>query len=210
MREQINKIGKKARDILINAGKRRKLRNHDFTLISCDCTGGMIYHDLKQQFRTPTINMYFTAPDYVKFIKNIRSYLDEPMIDMEEESRREGYPVAALGDIRLHLVHYASVAEAQMKWNERKKRINWNNCFYILCDRNYCTPEVMRDFDDFITGGGYSGVLFTHEPHEELKSSFYIRGSESKDCIDGMTLNTSLLRKRYDMFDWVGFLNGHR
>lgn len=113
-----------------------------------------------------------------------------------------------LGDIKLHLVHYVSVEQAQVKWNERKERINWNNCFYIMNDRNYCTPDDMRDFDDFITGGGYRGVLFTHKPYEELKSSFYIRGSEEKEYVDIMASYTSLLRRRLDQFDWVGALNG--
>lgn len=154
MKEQIKWIRNQLRDIAVNNGKRSRLANRDFTLISSDCTGGMVYHEFKQQFRSPTVNMYFDAGDYIRFIKNTREYLDASMVGLADESRREGYPVAMLGDIRLHLVHYASVGEAREAWDRRKRRINWDNCFYIMNDRNGCTPEDMKDYDTFITRGG--------------------------------------------------------
>lgn len=154
MKKELKNIRNLMRDIAINSNNCRRLTNHDFTLISSDCTGGMIYHDLKQKFLSPTINMYFDAKDYIKFIKNTKAYLDMPMVELKEESREEGYPVALLKDIKLHLVHYISIEDAQKKWNERKQRINWDNCFYIMNDRNHCSLESMKDYDDFITGGG--------------------------------------------------------
>lgn len=154
MREQLKQARNRVRDITINYNNRRKLTNHDFTLIASDCTGGMIYHDLNQKFLSPTINMYFDAKDYIKFIKNAQDYLDVPMVELQEESKAEGYPVVLLKDIKLHLVHYISVEEAQEKWNQRKRRINWDNCFYVMNDRNYCSLDDMRDFDEYVTGGG--------------------------------------------------------
>ncbi|MCM1262989.1 MAG: DUF1919 domain-containing protein [Butyrivibrio sp.] len=206
MREKLKQIRDSVRDITINRCNRRKLTNQNFTLISSDCTGGMIYHDLKQKFCSPTINMYFDARDYIKFIKNIHDYLDEPMAELKEESQKEGYPVALLKDIKLHLVHYLSVENAQEKWNERKQRMNWDNCFYIMNDRNYCTINDMKEFDDFVVRGGRNGVLFTHKYHPELKTAFYIKGSEDKDFVDIIPQYVSLLHRRYDQFDWIEFL----
>lgn len=202
-----NSIRNGIRDAVINNSNRRKLTNHNFTLISSDCTGGTIYHDLKQEFMSPTINMYFDAKDYIKFIKSPKDYLDVPMVELKEESKEKGYPVALLKDIRLYLVHYASVKEAQEKWNKRKWRINWDNCFYIMSDRNYCTLNDMNEYEKFITQGGYSGVLFTHSYYPELKHSFYIKGCENMDYVGIMTQYVSLLHKRYDQFDWIKFLN---
>lgn len=34
-----------------------RLQNHDFEIISSNCIGGILYHDVGEQFRTPTINL---------------------------------------------------------------------------------------------------------------------------------------------------------
>lgn len=63
------------RDVLYNRKLRIKLSNHDFSLITSDCTGGCIAKDLKVRMNSPTRNFYFNADDYIKFCKNIDYYL---------------------------------------------------------------------------------------------------------------------------------------
>lgn len=204
-KEIMNHIRNKIRDFTINRSIRNRLKNHDFTLISSDCTGGMLYHELNHKFMSPTINMYFEASEFIKFAKNIKQYIDIPMAELKEESREKGYPVALLGDIKLYLVHYTSIEEAQKKWDERKLRINWNNCFYIMNDRNNCSLSDIQEFDALT--GGYNGVFFSHLPYPKLKSTFYISDCKDMDHVDVMIAYISLLHRRYDQFDWVHFLN---
>ena len=45
------------------------LKNKDFTIISHNCVGGVIYHDLGLKFNTPTINLFFMAKDFIKYNK---------------------------------------------------------------------------------------------------------------------------------------------
>lgn len=184
------------------------MKNTDVTIISSDCTGGFIYHDLGLQFLSPTINMYFDAPDFMKFIKNLETYLDARMEYLEEDSLKEGYPVAKLNDIKLYLVHYKSVDEAQRKWDERKKRINWSNLFYVMNDRNFCTEKEMLEFDEFLQEGVLKpGVLFTHIKRPDIRSSFYITGCEREPYVSIMMAYVTLFKRRYDQFDWVSRLN---
>ena len=71
------------RDQLINRPNRVRLKNHGFTIMASDCTGGMIYHDLKERFDSPTINMFLSASDYLKFISQPQAYLDFPMREVQ-------------------------------------------------------------------------------------------------------------------------------
>ena len=54
---------------------------------------------------------------------------------MEQEiSRLEGdfeCPTGLLGDIKINFMHYKSFEEGVMKWEQRKKRINWDNLFLV-------------------------------------------------------------------------------
>ena len=47
---------------------RRLLHNKDATIFSCNCTGGVMLHDLGLKFNTPTVNFFFHADDYLKLI----------------------------------------------------------------------------------------------------------------------------------------------
>ena len=42
----------------------------EFTIISSNCIGGVIYSDLHRKFLSPTINLFFSAKDFLKFVFN--------------------------------------------------------------------------------------------------------------------------------------------
>ena len=60
------------------------------SIISQNCIGGVFYHDMNEKFLSPTINLYFDAYDFLKFVKNISYYLSldikiiqtEPIMDL--------------------------------------------------------------------------------------------------------------------------------
>ena len=60
------------RDILYNRKQRHRLLNHDFSLITSDCSGGRVAKDLKVRMNLLTCNFYFNAEDYIKFFEKIR------------------------------------------------------------------------------------------------------------------------------------------
>lgn len=112
LRYRIWRVFKKYRD----KQYRNRFINQNITILSMNCTGGILYHDLGLQFLSPTVNLYIKAQDFIKFCENLKYYLSiDQMIQCKEpgivEDRK--YPVAYLGDILLYLVHYHTVEEAQ-------------------------------------------------------------------------------------------------
>lgn len=194
------------RDFFINKKKRKNTKKRDFSIIASDCTGGMVLHDLKMRFNSPTVNMFFMASDFLEFCKDIKHYMDMPM---EEVAQTEyPYPICTLGGvITIHLVHYKSVEEAQRKWNERKQRINWDNLYFIMNDRNECEYDIMSAFDALPFK---NKVLFTHDAHPELSCAYQIKGFQEESCVGVMTSYNSRfsLKRIYDQFDFVKWING--
>lgn len=91
-----NKLRNYFRDALISRKSRNRLENDNFTIISSDCTGGLIYHELNKEFLSPTINMFMMAEDYVRFCSNLKRWIDLPMIEIKQNEFH--YPLAWLGD----------------------------------------------------------------------------------------------------------------
>ena len=69
-------LREKIRDIVILKRKREDLINDEFSIISADCTGGMVYHELHKEFISPTINMFMKASDFVRFCSDISYWID--------------------------------------------------------------------------------------------------------------------------------------
>ena len=104
-----------------------------------NCIGGILFHDLGLQFRSPTVNLMIKQPDFVKFALNAEHYLSLEL----EFYDKPGYscPCARLGDITIHFTHYATAEEAAAKWHDRKTRIDWENLFVFASERDGLTKE---------------------------------------------------------------------
>ena len=95
---------------------RERLLTEDVSIISANCNGGIISHDLGLQFRSPTVNLFIPAEDFIRFCENLPHYMSvETMTECTDPAvtKNVDYPVARLDDILLFLVHYSSVEEAQ-------------------------------------------------------------------------------------------------
>lgn len=200
----IKKIRYSLRDYIVNRPNRKKLEKHDFVLISSDCTAGTVYKDLKCRFNSPTINFFFSGKDFVKFTSNMQVYLDSPVEIMDS---KENYPVAKIGDITAHLVHYRSVQEFKKKWNERTKRISVSRqqeFYYIMNDRNNCTEEDILAFNALPFP---NKVFFTHVVRSDIDCAFCLNGSENDEKVKPVMSYCGIIRRYYDQFDWVEFIN---
>lgn len=185
--------------------KKRKLKNTTPTIISSNCNGEYLYYDMKLRFLSPTINLSFDMNDYVKMLENLRWYMEQPIVPFEDD--QFDYPTGMLGDIEIRFNHYKTFDEAVAKWEERKRRINWDNLFILGIDGDNCTYDSLKRFDAL----PYKNkVIFTHIPYPEIKSSYYIRGFESDEGVGVLLyLKKQFLVRRYlDDFDYISFLNG--
>ncbi len=187
---------------------RKRLINKKFTILSSNCTGGVIYHALGVKFYSPTINLYFSAPDFIKFVKNPSKYIFGNMSLLD--TTKYAYPVIKCEDIIIYAVHYKSFEEFRNKWIKRSKRIDWNNCYIIMTERDNCTLNDIEEFDKL----PYKNkVIFVHEQMPEIKSAYYIEGTEIENNTEHkVKALTDYVGKvsgiRYiDKFDYVSFLN---
>lgn len=199
----------KIRELLrrpIDLKNRNGLKNRDFTVLSHNCNGGVVLHDLGQQFRSPTVNLFMKADDYIKFLERLEHYLGcSEMSEVHEEGVE--YPICLLDDIRLYCVHYKSFEEARDKWFQRCKRVNLQNLYVMFSQRDGCTKEHIRRFSEL----PYKHkVVFTAEPMPEFDCAFWDPCFPVADGWVG-TLTDYPSRwsgRRYiDAFDYVSFFN---
>lgn len=208
----LQKLLRKARHM----SYRLRNRNRDFTLISQNCVGGVIYSSLGLEFCSPTINMFIPGDSFVKLVDRPEHYFSvtptpvcDEYVDPIDPSIR--YPIIAVDDVQLHCLHSHSCAEAISDWERRKKRINLSNVFVIANTWNFrgCEDQIKN-----LLSCRYPTVIFTNEQHYHgeqfivLEESFWQldqRGILRPNITDFMPHS----HKRYfeEKFDFVRWLN---
>lgn len=165
--------------------------------------GGGVYHDLGRQFLTPTINLFISSPDFVKFCLNLHQYMN---YELEEIPSTEKYPIAKLGDIKLYLVHYKNFNEAKTAWDRRKARIVWDNIFVLMTDRDEFTDDLLDDFNRI----PYPKVLFSHK-YIENDNVVWMKKFKHRNEVDvlGKYYNWSGEKNYEHYFDILKWLTGN-
>lgn len=187
---------------------RARFHNPGVTILSSNCTGGILYHSLGLRFCSPTINLFLRAEAFVRFCENLDYYLSiDRFRACTDPAIVEGrtYPVAWLGDLPLFLVHYSSLEEAEKKWNERKKRVDRENLVLLNTDREGMEDSLKDRFEKL----PFRKVMFCHAPDWKHPSCVYLKGYEEERCVGIITEHIGW--RGYtpvDQFDWVEFLNG--
>lgn len=184
--------------------KRLRLKNKTMTVLSSNCNGAYMLHDLGRPFNSPTVNLYFLPEHYLKFVSNPQKYLSAEMREIQLPD--VDYPVGQIEDIRLYLMHYASFEGAKAAWERRSRRVDLENVFLVMTDKNDCTYEQIKQFDELPYA---HKVIFTHKKYPEFSSSYYIPGFEEDGEVGILSdWKPQLLRRRWlDDFDYVSFFN---
>ena len=204
-------MNKKAKDVIKTIWRfpfqriyRLKLRNQHFSLITCNCIGGALSHDLGHQFRSPTVNLII--PEYLKFVENLPYYLKTP-IAKGNGVTSQGWPIGIVGDIQILGVHYQSYDDLSQAWEKRRKRVNFDNIFLIATDEYIKTPQDIEAFSSL----PYPKVLF--KSHNEINYDFevYIPGPDTRDNVGDLLryANVSGVRLFEKYFDCIGWLNAN-
>ena len=132
---------------------RKKLQKKGFTIISQNCIGGVFYNDMKKQFMSPTINLYFPALDFLTFVNDLDHYLSVPLV-MEW---KEQYPIGHLDQLTIYFQHYDTCTEALEAWERRKKRILHDQIIVLATDRDGFKDEYMSLWDQI----KFTKILFS-------------------------------------------------
>ncbi len=114
-------------------------------------------------------------------------------------------PVGRLGGIIVYFVHYKSFEDGVKAWRKRVPRINWDNIYVVLVERDGCTPQDIADFDKL----PYKNkVALVHKEYDGIKSAYVVKGYEKETEVGNITIYTHKgYHREYDKFPWIKFLN---
>ena len=203
----MKKIGRRLRNALhkivraVRFHKEKKaFQQASFSVFSSNCVGCLMLHDLGVAFRSPFVNLFVDAKDYIAYLKDPHKY---NQMELTEVPSPHPYPVGRLGDLTFHFVHYPTFEQAAAAFRRRVARISYEDLFVIFSERDGCTYDDLLEFDAL----PYKNkIVFTHKPYPEIPSAYYIEGFETEDCLgDIIKWDKKLGTKIYDRFDFVNW-----
>lgn len=156
---KIKKLKKRTAEFFYNLRRKivkRFVKRRDFSIISNNCWAGRVYQYLDMPYLSPTAGLYFFAPDYIRFVSNLKHYLgcklefinleDSKYYELLKERNQLSVPVALLDDVEIIFLHYKTPEEAAEKWYRRAARVNYDNIIIKLSRMNLCTEKEMAEF----------------------------------------------------------------
>lgn len=188
--------------------RRMRLKHREFTIISNNCWAGHVYRYFGIPYLTPTVGLYFFADDYIRFLKNLKYYMniDLKFIPLSKSKHKDELyehggksitcPIGVLDDIEIIFLHYKTEAEAYGKWNRRKSRIVWERLFIKMSQMNGCTKFIMDEYDRLPFENKF---LFVKEPMD-YDTEIVFHGYEKADEI---TNDTNDFRKYINLRNWI-------
>lgn len=188
---------------------KKDLVNKNITIISSDCTGGLLYHDLGLEFKSPTINMAIEAHGFVELCSDLKKHISQSSLRIDNtQSSMNGldYPIMVLGDsIYLHGIHYHTTNEFIEKWNSRKNRINYNDIFCIFTAKDGFDEQLLPKIDAI----PHKKVLLSNVKYD-YDWCVWLPQTKGMKTVGNVTIFEGLTgKRRYETcFDWVKWFNG--
>ncbi len=184
---------------------RRRLSNHDFVLISSNCIGGCLLHDIGEEFCTPTINL--DIPEFVSFCEELEYYLNKT----PELYSLENFPVFKIEGITIRGIHYKSEEEFLNAWKRRTVRCiekikNGAEIIIIATDKQLKETNAKERFLNL----PYKKVCFTsNKEWAQYKEFVYTPEFKGQENVGDLTKFTGLIGLRIfeKHFDCISFLN---
>jgi uncharacterized protein (DUF1919 family) len=169
----------------------------EFRIVSNNCWAGEVYQILGRNYNTPFIGLFVPAPCFIKLISSLDDYLDRPLIFTEKSKypvSRNDYPVALLGDVEIHFLHYKNEFDAREKWARRLDRFKKSKAplFFKFDDRDWCRDHDLEQFHKIDLANKVS--FSTHKKYD-LPSNINLEESM-------MILHKNTLPS-FDSFEWL-------
>lgn len=171
LKEQLKKILSRCNPLAVRRRNtmRRALTNQTPSLLCPNCIGGILFHDLGLQFRSPTVNLMMFQRDFVKFVRNMDYYLSQELRFFNHPEHE--FPCARLDDLTIHFTHYHSEQEASEKWYARAQRLDRDNLFVFLTERDGLTREEILSLGELKVRGL---VVFTANEYPDIPYALHI------------------------------------
>ena len=76
---------------------RKRLRHKDFSILSQNCIGGVLYHMLGMQMLSPTIDMIIHDESFLKLVQEPYKYIQDlepfPVMEQYNDGKNRPHPV---------------------------------------------------------------------------------------------------------------------
>lgn len=162
---------------------RDELLTTDFTIISNNCWGGMVYESYGLKKMSPTVGMFIMPSDFVRLCADLPGHLIRPIEFIKPEESKwvnalsandnwGTYLIGRVGDVELHMLHYHDEETARHKWESRVDRVNYGRIIYKLNDQNGATEEDLLAFDALPLE---HKVIFSAREHPRVPSCVKLR-----------------------------------
>ena len=164
-----------------------------------------MYHDLKLQFKSPTINLYFGHHGFIDFVTNLKDYVfNGQLIESGKKEEVNGAPIGILKcdnlpDIELHFLHYSSFEEAKEKWLTRSKRINFDKIFLVIEAKDKHEHTLFDEYSNL----PFNKIIFTNCVSDENKSILHMNYYDNYPKGNITSFIGLSSKKGYDTFDFV-------
>lgn len=101
------------------------------------------------KFTSPTINMFSDNENYLRFLRDIKSHLAEPMVEVEGYIEKMymgmyAYPRGRVGDSEWEFNHDATFETGAERWKKGVGRFNYDNYVAIM---TIYSEEAAYEFD---------------------------------------------------------------
>ena len=194
-----------------NKNYRKKLKNHNFTILCSNCIGGVLYSRLGERFESPTINIRMSNKDFCNFIVYFDYYINQDIKNNgpDKDNNPTGIIMGdgkGIPDIVIFFVHYSSFEEGRNKWNERKKRIHRNNAYIMMYDCDGVTYDDLKKIEAFKCN---NKVIFTPNKNLDIDWSFYVNAEKNHGYLPEFYLMRNIIGDTpiERTFDFVSFFN---
>lgn len=180
---------------------RKRLKNKDFSIICSNCIGGVIYHRLGKKFLSPTINLWLHQDDFLKFVLNLKEYIAKDLVFINSEY---DYPVAMLDDIKIYFNHSKTKEEAKSNWDKRKERINYDNLFIIMYDRDGIIKDDIKKLKNI---NCKNKIVLSDKEYKDIDYVLTIKPNYDKangqQYLDRDILDKRTFEKHFDFVKWL-------
>ncbi|PST93281.1 DUF1919 domain-containing protein [Photobacterium sp. NCIMB 13483] len=185
----------------VNDKHKKKLTNENFSIISNNCIGGITCSDLDQPFNSPTVDCFFYSSCYIKFCQNLKYYFSQELVEVPESkyAGKCNYVVAHLDDIEIHFIHDQDFSLAKEKWDRRKQRVNFDNLFFTMSDRDLCDES---DVDAFLNIDKDRAIFFSAQNRSNANNFIYCY-DEKGEITTPLFAMYRTFEKYFNMVEWL-------
>ncbi len=199
----------KLADIIYRKWLRMNVRNRSFSIISNNCWAGGVYEDLNLPYSTPTVGLFFYAPCYIEFLRDLNHYLHHEITFVSYSKYNEAnefrklknwyYPIGKAGKIEIHFMHYKTAEDAIEKWRRRAGRINFDRLFVKMCDRDLCTEEHVESFEKL----PFERKVFFSARKRNHSNTIFLDHYEGDAYVGSLYEEPWFYRKNFNIVKWL-------